>query len=442
MSSILDSMITSYDARGPQIIGEQHDRNQIDYGGDAAIKNASGRRPSEPWDSSEYGISLATAQQQYDDAQTPEAREKVIMDLKQRAISRAGLASANGKISVMVAGVAPWHKLGVNVKEAVSSKDAAKLASIDWLVSKLPLHFQFGDAMQEADGVFAIVRKDTGDMLGHVGSRYKPIQNEDGFDFLDSVLTEFGARYETAGAIHSGKKVWMQVHLPKQAFAVNGSDRVEPYAIFTNSHDGTSAARCYATSQRVVCANTFRMAQAGQKDGISIAHMGSLKGKIAQAQTALGLAVKSFDQFKETAESMASTQLPDFAGYAGCILDAVLNKTEIQLNGELNLLDKIVGMDEADKHLQRKLIEKEQEKRKGMLDDMLDRYDSAKNGVNGMRGTVWAGFNAITEHADWSHKYKGSDEVRESRRFESVLNGDADRIKQVAYEEAVKILAA
>lgn len=439
--SLLDTIISNFDNRGPQIVSEQHDTSKINWVNgltDLGEMIACGYLPQ-----------LRRIGNEADDAYmariTPlvEALPSDIQNkIRSAANRRASLDVSNGRVSVMVAGEAPWHKLGVNVREAVNSKDAARLANIEWLVEKMQLFF-FDDAgeRQVADGVFGIVRKDTGKMLGSVGSRYQCIQNEDGFEFLDGVLSDFGARYETAGAIHGGKKVWMQVHLPKQAFAINGVDRVEPYAIFTNSHDGSGAARCYATSQRVVCSNTFRMAQAGRKDGISIAHMGSLKGKIATAQAALGLAVKSFDNFKVTAEAMAATPICDFKAYAGDILDAVLEKTEAQLNGELTLLDQMVKVKDADYELQKKVLIKQVEARNEMLDDMMNRFDSEKNGIGGMRGTVWSAFNSATEFSNHAIKYRGSDETRESRRFESVLSGEADRISQVAYELATAKLS-
>jgi hypothetical protein len=87
------------------------------------------------------------------------------------------------------------------------------------------------------DGIgLSIVREDTGAMLGKVGSIYKPFQNTEGFAFLDGVIGEFGAKYESAGALYGGSKVFMLVHLPKQAFAVGKQDQVEPYVIFSNSH--------------------------------------------------------------------------------------------------------------------------------------------------------------------------------------------------------------
>ncbi len=65
--------------------------------------------------------------------------------------------------------------------------------------------------------------------------------------------------------------------------------------------------------------------------------------------------------------------------------------------------------------------------------DLLDQVLS--RGIGGIRGTKWGVFNAVTEHADYSKKRMiGTAEARLSRQFESVLNGEADEIKQTAYE--------
>lgn len=448
--SILDTIIgnsskfnTSFEDRGPRILSQEHDVNKIDFGGESAINNASGRRPSGPWDEREYGISLAEAQRRYDAAQTPEARAKVIAELTARAIQRASLDVTNGRVSVMVAGKAPWHKLGVNVEAAVSSRDAARLANIDWLVEKLANYYMTEDGVRHvADGVFSIVRKDTGKMLGSVGSRYQAIQNVDGFGYLDKVLEKFGARYETAGAIHGGKKVWMQAILPNQRFAVNGVDCVEPYVIFTNSHDGTGAARCFATAQRVVCANTFRMAQAGRRDGISIPHMGDINKKVEAAQYALGLAVNNFDKFKHASQAMAKTPLVGgIKDFANDVLDSVLEMTAAEAVKGTDALLAAMKVTDSAKEMARKELDRQIERRSEILNDIIMRYDGEKNGVGGMRGTVWAGFNAVTESSDWGFRYKGSEDVRESRRFESVLSGEADELKQAAYSKASAMIA-
>jgi phage/plasmid-like protein (TIGR03299 family) len=354
------------------------------------------------------------------------------------------LATANGKISLMVAGDAPWHKLGVNVSITVNSADAIRLASLGWTVSKTELFYTDATGTKrKAPGVFGIVRDDTGEMLGDVGTMTRPIQNAEGFEFLDAVIGEFGARYETAGAIYGGKKVWMQVHLPKQAFAVaGGKDKVEPYAIFMNPHDGSGSAQCFALATRVVCANTYRVAAGSRKGGITIPHFGDVKAKIASAQEALGLAVKGFEDFAEKSKVLAKTPVGNVTHYANDVLDAVLEMTAADAAKETDLWAAVMRATEADRVLAERSFEQKAKARKSILDDVLERYESEKCGIGGIRGTAWAAFQAVTESADHGllgGRQVGSDAARASRRFESILNGRADEVKQVAYTKALAL---
>lgn len=465
--SILDAVLGSTEARRsapPVIVSQQHDVNKIDVGGGGGgaklpsdrLKDQIRSISSGGWDEAEYGVrrevqvailteSLNKALEYEKSPEGIEAArieaERVLIEMRERAIRRANLDVTNGKISVMVAGQAPWHKLGVNVEAAVSSKDARVLANIDWKVNKVPLNYTFGDKSMDAAGVFGIVRADTGAMLGCVGNFYQPIQNDEGFDFLDAVLEEFGAKYETAGAIAGGKKVWMQVKLPEQRFAVNGSDSIEPYAIFMNPHDGSGLALCVPTTERVVCANTYRVAHNGAASrgkGISIRHTGDIKRRIGEAQAALGLAVKGIKKFEEQAVAMAATTLPSEQRYFNAVLDAVLDVTEAEALKGADVLAAAIKVTDSGRELKEKEIQAQIDKRADLLADMLTRYDSEKCGTAGMRGTVWAGFNAVTEAADYGRRYIGTADARESRRFEAILTGDADDMKQAAMNVAMQ----
>ena len=365
---------------------------------------------------------------------------------KKAALRRAGLDTSNGKVAVMVAGQVPWHGLGVNVKEAVSSADAIRLASMDWTVSKKQLQFvnPVTGQLQNAPGCYGIVREDTGKFLGNVGERYEPFQNAAGFDFLDRLLGEFGARYESAGSLYGGKKVWMLVRLPEQDFTINGVDRTEAYAIFTNCHDGSEAARCYPTSERVVCANTLRLSRKDGDKGITIRHVGDLRAKVASAQAALGVTVRRMDEFRKNAELLAATRVEPTPYFEG-LLDAVCEVTQAQavLGADAlanDLLATAVGVTQAQRDFEVKRFNKAIEKRSDLLEELCNRYDSEKNGIGGMRGTGWAAFNAVTEAADHGKlggRTVGTDKA--SRRFESVLNGAADDVKQIAYQQVMAL---
>ncbi len=355
------------------------------------------------------------------------------------AVKRADLDMTNGRISVFVAGKPAWHKLGVNVSHAVSSKDAINLANINWVAEKIQLAYDFNGQCKIAEGVYAIVRKDTGKMLGTTGSRYQPMQNAEGFEFLDTVLSEFGAKYESAGAIHGGKQVFMLANLPKHRFTVNGKDSVEAYVQFSLDHSGGGANWAFPISNRTECANTFRVAMQSKNSGISIRHDGNQKQRINDARLALGLAVQEFSEFKDAAEVMAKKPI-NIKHYARDVLDAILNISEAKAMMGADVLAATMAKTEAERKLLEKSFAKKIERRGEILNEVLERHEQSANGINGMRGTAWAGFNAVTEtvnHGSLAGRYRGSEDEKASRRLESVLQGDGDNIMQVAFAKAM-----
>lgn len=434
--SILDQVISN--GIGGRVVGESHNINDIRVEEDAIARALRGLSGSRGWDASEYGISAEQAAQMLRDADTPAARERVVAELRQRAITRAGLDVSGGRVSVMAAGELPWHGLGVNVDRAVNSADAIAYANLAWEVRKVPLSYiDPAGVPQVAPDVFGIMRQDTGKLLGSVGSRYAPIQNKDAFGFLDAVLADFGAKYETAGALYGGSKVWMLVHMPKQTFDATPGDTIEPYILFTNTHDGSGAASCFPTSVRVVCANTLRTAGHGKHKGLNIRHTGSVRAKIAAAQQALGFAAKSFEWFKNVSQTLVHTPLADIRHYANDVLDAVLDVTAADALKGADVLAAAVATTDAERTLARKSFANKIERRGEILTDILTRYDSDRCQP---RGTAWGALNAITEHADHSRPARQSRDVelRQSRRFESAIDGDADTMKQTALELALE----
>lgn len=354
------------------------------------------------------------------------------------AIRRAGLDTSNGRVNIMVAGEAAWHGLGVRIEHATDSANAIKLAGMDWEVVKLPLTYEVNGHRHEAKGHFALVRADTGELLSNSGSGYQVIQNRESFRFLDTVLEEFGAKYEVAGSLFGGREVFMVCRLPEQSFTVNRNDRQEAYAVFTNPHVLGKSAKCLSVSQRPVCNNTLRLAVSGSKSGISIRHTGEIKSKIKDAQAALGLTVKQFSQYKEAAEAMTRTPI-NIVNYAHDVLDAVLDITQAQANMGANVLAAMLDIDEAERKLKEKEFSKKIQRRGEILEDILERYESEKNGVNGMRGTAWAGLNSVTEFNSHARIGRQASDLHErrSRRFESVMVGAGDEMNQVALQKAI-----
>ena len=183
----------------------------------------------------------------------------------------------------------PWHGLGTIVKEAPTSADAIRLAGLDWSVVQEPIYTNFNRVV---DGYRANVRSSDRKVLGVVSDRYKVVQNVDAFSFTDELLGK-GVRYETAGSLQEGKKVWLLARLPRE-YIIAG-ERISPYLVFSNTHDGSGSVTVAITPVRVVCNNTLNLALGTAKRSFSMIHTGNIQDKIQEAKDTLFLAEEYMD---------------------------------------------------------------------------------------------------------------------------------------------------
>lgn len=183
----------------------------------------------------------------------------------------------------------PWHGLGIIVKEAPTSADAIRLANLDWTVVQEPIYTNFNKLV---DGYRANVRSSDRKVLGVVSDRYKVVQNVDAFSFADELLGK-GVRYETAGSLQEGRKVWLLARLPKEYTLVR--EKIIPYLVFSNTHDGSGSVKVAITPVRVVCNNTLNLALSTAKRSFSIIHTGNIQDKIQEAKDTLFLTEKYMD---------------------------------------------------------------------------------------------------------------------------------------------------
>ena len=199
----------------------------------------------------------------------------------------------------------PWHGLGTKVLEAPASKDALQLAGLNWRVMQEPIY----TAMEElVDGYKANVRDSDRKVLGVVTDRYRVIQNDEAFAFTDELLGA-GVKYETAGSLQGGRKVWLLAHMPHE-YIISG-ERISPYLLFSNTHDGSGAIKVALTPIRVVCQNTLNLALAGAKRSWSMIHTGDIKEKMQEAKDTLFLAENYMDELGKEFEALRMKKLTD-----------------------------------------------------------------------------------------------------------------------------------
>ena len=199
----------------------------------------------------------------------------------------------------------PWHGLGTMVAEAPNSKDALRLAGLNWKVLQEPVYTENEELIQ---GYKANVRDTARKVLGVVTDRYKVIQNEEAFAFTDTLLGE-GVRYETAGSLQEGRRVWMLARLPREF--IIGGERISPYMVFSNTHDGSRAVKTALTPIRVVCNNTLNLALRTAKRSWSMIHTGDISGKIEEDKNTLLLADEYMTALGQEFEDLRKIKLSE-----------------------------------------------------------------------------------------------------------------------------------
>lgn len=425
-----------------KIIGEQHDVNQIAVDTDGvmrAIRSAAGI-----WDAAEMGISQEEVAARIRAADTPELRASLMVDLRRRALNRADLAAFGDKIAFAGVGDTHWHQLGVSVDKAMTSEEALRLGSLDQTYKKLAVSVQQGSKWQEVPGVYAVGIEGLGPdgtdrvLSGvAVSEDYTLVQPRECFQFVDDVLKEYGAKYDTVGAIEGGRKIWLSALMPKWIEPVLG-DVTRNYIVLTNSYDATEALWCYSTSHRIVCANTRRQSFSDRAKGIGIRHTGRLTDRIKSAQYALGLSCQEFEKFSEFADVLVRTTAKPEA-FISTVLDSCLDVSGISAAdatlGAAVLVEKLgLTGDEAIKAV--KKIDRMIQRREVAKTKMMTRYESE---TNLSPGSLWAAVQAVTEYSNHELRYIGKAQKPLETKFSSLLIGRADALNQTAFSIAATL---
>jgi phage/plasmid-like protein (TIGR03299 family) len=258
----------------------------------------------------------------------------------------------------------------------------------------------------------AIVRQDTASVLGVVGGRYVPIQNFDAFGWLDVIVDQRMASFETAGFLHGGKTVWMLLKLPEQLQILDTDDLVMPYLLAVNTHDGSRAMRVFTTAVRVICQNTLTLAlQRAGSTGLTLRHTEGAIGRIQEARRVLEITREQLLRFKSEADALARVQIG-----------------QRQLAGYFETLwpDPPTAKDNT--------------KAVAVRRRLLENFQDDRQRLPGIRGTLWAAFNAVSQWTDHERMARGSVEPsRDDNRLQSIWLGDSADLKRAAWNTALEL---
>ena len=284
-----------------------------------------------------------------------------------------------------------WHRLGQSVGHVMTAREALDAAHLaGWNVRKMPLqvpqepiiddHGVTTPAPLAVPDFYATVRTNpiSGriDVLGVVGSKYEPVQNEASCDLLDALVdASGGAHFETAGALRGGRETFVTMKLPNSMVfdGIDGSqDRTEFYLAALNSHDGSSAFRFLVTPVRIVCANTQSAAIGSAKASFAIRHTGGARTSIQEARNALKLSWRYIEAFEAEAANLYAQPMDteQVRHFANTLLEV-----------------ETAGSDATARH------------RRERASGIVKLWNSSPT-IAPIAGTRWAAYNAVTEYLD------------------------------------------
>ncbi|WP_217226038.1 DUF932 domain-containing protein [Streptomyces anulatus] len=306
-----------------------------------------------------------------------------------------------------------WTILGTDVSAADTAREALDMGHMrNWNVrlwsDTVTRHMDESGVTELAmPGTRAAVRTNpfTGEAeyMDRVGNQYTAVQVEDHEDILDMVRRESGATFHKLGAHgRNGSRYFISMTLPR-VVRIGGVDEHRMHLTLFGSHNGSSSNSLHIGSTRLDCGNMQRLIISESTHKYSIPHTASAPLKLVKVQKSLATLFAWQDAFEREAQRLLDTPLTlgQFEKVVTRVFDDPANPSKKQ-HKNITVRDSAL----------RSLFE-----------------DAATQ--EAIRGTAWAGWNAIGEYLDHLAPAK-SDSTRAARSLAD--SGVVTERKTKAYE--------
>lgn len=186
----------------------------------------------------------------------------------------------------------------------------------------------------------------------------------------------------------------MLARMPREYIMLG--DRVSPYMVFSNTHDGSGAVRVAMTPVRVVCSNTLNLALSGAARSWSAMHTAGVRDRIGEAERALFMAERYMDALGREFERLSKIKMPD--------------------SKAVSFINALLPADEGMGRVQKGNVAKLREDLKARYFDAPDLKDVPKN--------AYRFLNAVSDFTTHGKPLRESENRRESL-FARVMDGNA-----------------
>lgn len=315
-------------------------------------------------------------------------------------------------------GEVPWHGQGTSVPPDVNSERMICAAGLDWAVEKRPARGTKPIVNAKGKEKFSryelvrVPRKDTNEeevVLGLVSERYKPLQNQEAFQFFDPIVDRKTAKYETAGALGDGERIWVMARMPGDIVVVRGDD-CRKYLLLSNSHTGQGSVIVKFTAVRVVCQNTLTMAMEDGQSAFRVRHSAKMGERLDEVAELIAAANRIYTKAAEDFRKLAQTKMKN----------------------RQRLVDYLAAL----------FPKSEPQERNGThppkWDHVIELYETAPDlQLPSIKGSFWAAYNAVTQFED----YRVVKTENEANRLNRVWFGAGADLKTRALTEAMRMAA-
>jgi phage/plasmid-like protein (TIGR03299 family) len=271
-------------------------------------------------------------------------------------------------------GESAWHGLG-NTLAADSPlrfdiPGAMRESGTNWSVETRDVSTVHNGANVNIASHRAVVRTDTGDILGVVGERYRPLQNAEQFAWFAPFLETREVALETCGALKGGAIVWILARILREDATVSADDKIRKYLLLSSSHDGSMATNVGFNPIRVVCWNTLSAALAtDSRRMLKIKHTDKQHDALRLARECVNLADRQFDATAEQYRKLLACRVDrsDIVAYVRKVFDVAPDAQDKDISTrQRNILDRVITL--------------------------------ATSGVGNDGKTVWSAYNGVTQY--------------------------------------------
>lgn len=273
-----------------------------------------------------------------------------------------------------------------------SSLEALEHAKCCWIAEPQQLITAAG---KDVESHKAMVRSDTGAIIGIVGKDWTPIQNAEAFAFFDTIVKEKGMSYIKAKEIDGGSKVFLQAKV--STGEVRKGDIVENRLTLVNAFNGSSSFMIRMTPMRLVCTNGLLSADKAHSIHVRIRHTRSAKERYEQALMIFAGAQKAFQTFLDASRALTQKMVDKE------MVRRFLNSTFGDENNESARI----------------------------RNQKNDSFILSQAGAGNGQGTLWDLYNGVTDFVD--HARSKNPEQAEV----SALFGSGSHIKERAFSAAL-----